>query len=134
MKVLVKSSFEVMRVLEKGVVDARVAEYTDKKGKIKKGILIYDTSSEMNKFIREVCGELRCALEIDNESEINNTLNFLDDSKFSLENYIYVVTEKNTYAIKEDLKKAGAKWDAISSIWYFEKENNTFKNEKVYII
>ena len=37
-------------------------------------------------------------------------------------------------AIKEDIKKAGGKWDKENKFWYFVNEVNSFKTEKTCVV
>ncbi len=59
----------------------------------------------------------------------------LDDNENDIcTRFIYIVTEENTYAIKEDIKNAGGKWDKENKFWYFTNEPDGFKVKKTYLI
>lgn len=128
MKIIISLDGNV-QISKNGIIDAKVVEF-----KNSKCLLVNDGDEVLGdefKVIRKIDDNF---YTYDISEEKADTLEILDDSEFTLEKFMYVVTEENTYDIKEDLKKAGAKWNSVFKVWYFEKENFDFKNEKVYII
>ena len=50
---------------------------------------------------------------------------------FNDDGYLYIVTEDDTYSIKEDLKKAGARWFPTIGKWGFKQDPQSWKTYRI---
>ncbi|APC39654.1 hypothetical protein [Clostridium estertheticum] len=46
---------------------------------------------------------------------------------------LFIVTKRNTYEIKEDLKRAGAQWSMSYKFWWFDEKPEKYKTKEVLV-
>lgn len=87
-------------------------------------VIVHEDENEVR--VRQVMGHYIPGLDLDLPNEFkreefdqlveNGEISQIDPPTF------FIVTTRDTYKIKAELKSAGAKWDSENKFWFFKEE------------